>query len=197
MKSAAKAGKYRIELITVPFDAIFAKLEAGDFNAAMATITVTEERQKRFDFSIPYLVENQMLLVRAKDSVHGLEGLRNKKVGADYEPSLSFLRESAGTYGIELVTGFTTTQEALDNLIEGNIDAYMISNANKETAARFLASIGYGDSVKILGEPLKEEAVAVAVQKGDEKTRALLNKGIAAIRDSGELRRLEEKWQRK
>lgn len=57
MEAAAKAGWYNIESDIRDFHSIFSYLEEGEYDAAMATITITDERKQKYDFSIPYLVE--------------------------------------------------------------------------------------------------------------------------------------------
>ena len=118
--------------------------------------------------------------MRADDPVSGLDDLRGKTVGADYEASREFLSEIADDYNLSIHPAFGTTQEALDALIAGNIDGHIINNANPGTASRFLSSMGYGDAVK----------------KGNVAILNLINAGIGAIQESGEMARLEEKWLR-
>ena len=67
---AKSAGlSYRLVPVT-HFKDVFDGLESGRFDLAMCGITITEEREKRVDFSHPYLDSGLRMLVRAESTAN-------------------------------------------------------------------------------------------------------------------------------
>jgi len=58
-------------------------LQAGDVDLVIAALTHTQDREAGADFSLPYFVDGQALLVRAADAtvIGGLAGLEGRPVG--------------------------------------------------------------------------------------------------------------------
>ena len=50
MMAAAEAGGFTVEFKNTAWDGIFAGLAAGEYDAVMSSVTITEERQKTMDF---------------------------------------------------------------------------------------------------------------------------------------------------
>ena len=53
--------------ITTAWDGIFAKLQNGEFDMVVSGVTITEERDKIVDFSDPYIIVQQGVLMRVAD----------------------------------------------------------------------------------------------------------------------------------
>ena len=51
------------------WDGIFPAMQAGEFDVLADGVTITDERKKIVDFSIPYVSVIQMLLVRANETL--------------------------------------------------------------------------------------------------------------------------------
>ena len=63
MNAAAKEGGFAVEFKNTAWDGIFAGLEAGEYDAVMSSVTITDERKKTMDFSDPYINAGQILVV--------------------------------------------------------------------------------------------------------------------------------------
>ena len=53
MKAAAEAGGFTVEFQNTAWDGIWAGLAAGEYDAIMSSVTITEERKKTMDFPFP------------------------------------------------------------------------------------------------------------------------------------------------
>jgi len=83
MNAAATAGGFTIEFKNTAWDGIFAGLDNGKYDAVMSSVTITDERKKTMDFSMPYINAGQILTVRADlNGVTTLADLKGKTVGA-------------------------------------------------------------------------------------------------------------------
>jgi polar amino acid transport system substrate-binding protein len=192
MKAAAKAGGFTVEFRNTAWDGIFAGLAAGEYDAVMSSVTITEERKETMDFSVPYINAGQVLIVpQATSGVTTLSDLKGKAVGAQIGTTGSF--EIEKVEGVELKT-YDEIGLAFEDLANGRIAAVV---ADTPVAADFaLMNPNYKDKFKIVGKPFTEEYYGVAVKKGNKKVLDAINKGLKAVLNTDTYKQIEDKWLR-
>lgn len=192
MKAAAEAGGYEVELINSAWDGIFAGLLNKQYDAICSSVTITEERKKTMDFSIPYFTVRQAVIVPKDSAVKTMDDLKGKRAGSQISTTGTFAVTKAG--GIESVT-FDEVGMAVEDLAIGRIDAVVCDDA---VASNFIMeNEKYKEALKIafvMDTPEAEEHYGVAVNKGDAETLALINKGIEGVKASGKDQELIKKW---
>ncbi|MCD5408586.1 transporter substrate-binding domain-containing protein [Candidatus Bipolaricaulota bacterium] len=67
MRAIAHVAGFQIEIKNIAFDAIIENVRTGRADIGASGFTITAERDRVVDFSIPYFLSNQAVLVR-KDS---------------------------------------------------------------------------------------------------------------------------------
>ncbi|MCD6286019.1 MAG: transporter substrate-binding domain-containing protein, partial [Anaerolineae bacterium] len=82
MNAVAEAAGLEIEFKNVAWDGIFAGLAAGEYDAIISSVTITEERQEKYDFSEPYINAGQIVVVGADSDITGPDALSGSTVGA-------------------------------------------------------------------------------------------------------------------
>ena len=192
MNAAAKAGGFNVEFKNTAWDGIFAGLANGDYDAVMSSVTITEERQKTMDFSLPYINAGQVLVVRKDESgVSSLADLSGKQVGAQIG--------TTGAIAVQKVPSvhLRTYDEiglAVEDLVNGRVDGVVADNP---TAANYvLQNDKYKEKLKIVGKPFTDEYYGVAVKKGNSAPLELINKGLAIVLKDGTVEALQTKWLR-
>lgn len=192
MKAAAKEGGFTVEFKNTAWDGIFAGLAAGKYDAIMSSVTITEERQKTMDFSIPYINAGQVLIVRTDTTgVTVLADLKGKTAGAQIG--------TTGYFEIEKVKGVTPKAYdelglAIEDLTNKRIDGVV---ADTPIAADFaLQNANYKEKLKIVGEPFTDELYGVAVKKGNAKVLDAVNKGLKAVLDKKIDEKIKDTWLR-
>ncbi len=192
MKAAAKEGGFTVEFKNSAWDGIFAGLAAGKYDAIMSSVTITEERKKTMDFSIPYINAGQVLIVRTDTTgVTVLADLKGKIAGAQIG--------TTGYFEIEKVKGVTPKAYdelglAIEDLTNKRIDGVV---ADTPIAADFaLQNANYKDKLKIVGEPFTDELYGVAVKKGNTKVLDAVNKGLKAVLDKKIDEKIKDTWLR-
>jgi polar amino acid transport system substrate-binding protein len=190
LNAAAKAGGFAVEFKNTAWDGIFAGLEAGKYDAVMSSVTITDERKKTMDFSIPYINAGQILVVKSNVSnVSTLADLKGKTVGAQIG--------TTGAFEIDKVKDVKKKEYdeiglAFEDLANGRLDAVV---CDTPVAAQYaLQNDSYKGKLKIVGQPFTEEFYGVAVKKGNAKVLDQINAGLKKVIDSGEAKTLEEKW---
>lgn len=186
---AAEAG-FSLENKELPWSSIFASLADGLCDVVASSVTITPERSKVMDFSLPYMTIRQAVLTLEDDGFSSVTDLGDKILGGQESTTGFFAaRRIAGAQ----VKSFPTLEGAVAELARGDLDAVIcddpvalfFANKDPEFAPRIkVAFLLEGD----------EEHFAFAVRKGDAATLDLLNRGIEAARAKGLEKELREKW---
>jgi len=192
MRAAAKAGGFNVEFKNTAWDGIFAGLANGDYDAVISSVTITDERKKTMDFSIPYINAGQVLIVpKSTTGVTTLQDLKGKAVGAQIGTTGAI--EINKVSGVELRT-YDELGLAIEDLANGRIAGVV---ADTPIAANYaLQNDNYKDRLKIVGEPFTNELYGVAVKKGNTEVLDMVNKGLKAVLDAGKDKELKDKWLR-
>jgi polar amino acid transport system substrate-binding protein len=192
MNAAAKAGGFDVEFRNTAWDGIFAGLEAGEYDAVMSSVTITDERKATMDFSVPYINAGQILVVRKDSSgVTTLKDLAGKSVAAQIGTTGAFAVEKEPS--IKLRT-YDEIGLAFEDLANGRVDAVV---CDTPVAADFaLMNPNFKDKLKIVGKPFTEEYYGVAVKKGNTKVLDVINAGLKKVLNTNTYKQIEDKWLR-
>ena len=190
MKAAAKEAGYQVEFKNVAWDGIFGGLAAGKYDAICSSVTITDERKKSMDFSIPYFKVRQALVVPKSSTAKTLEDMKGKTVGAQIG--------TTGYFAIKKVEGVNAKSYdeiglAMEDLFNGRIDGVVCDDP---VAAQYaLQREEYKAKLKIAAVlDTGDEYYGVAVKKGNTEVLDLLNKGIKAVEEKGIAKELRAKW---
>jgi len=187
MKAIAKEVGLEVEFKNVAWDGIFAGLEAGEYDAIISSVTITDERKQKYDFSDPYFNAGQLIAVRIDNQdIKGPADLKGKVAGAQIG--------TTGAFEIQKIEGaklkeYDTVDLAFMDLMQGRIDAVV---ADSPLVMAFVAK--YPDKLKWVGQPFTEEYYGIVVKKGNKELLDLINKGLKAVKEKGILDELMKKW---
>jgi polar amino acid transport system substrate-binding protein len=189
---AAEEGGFEVEFQNTAWDGIFAGLANGDYDAVISSVTITDERKKTMDFSIPYINAGQVLIVQSSTTgVTEIADLQGESVGAQIGTTGSFEVEKVS--GVELKT-YDELGLAIEDLVNGRIGGVV---ADTPIAADFaLQNPAYEGKLKIVGEPFTDEYYGVAVKKGNSEVLDKINAGLKKVLDAGKDEELKDKWLR-
>lgn len=178
----------KIQFVPVTASNRIMKLNSGEVDMLIATMSTTWQRWQLVDFSTPYFVAGQAIMVKKSNPAIGLKGLKNKKLMVVYgSTGEENLRKNIPD---SEVIGFKTYKEAFQALKEGKAEGIFADD-----------TILYGlaqndDSVKILSARYSEEPYAIAVRKENSKELLeRLNYIIENLQTTKKLEKLEEKWE--
>ena len=195
MNAAAKAGGFTVEFKNTAWDGIFAGLEAGKYDAVMSSVTITDDRKKTMDFSVPYINAGQVVVVKSEvNNVQTLADLKGKTVGAQIGTTGAF--EIDKVKAADKITEKTYDEIGLafEDLANGRIAGIVIDSP---VAANYaLQNPNYKGKLKIVGEPFTQEFYGVAVKKGNAKVLDVINAGLKKVIDTDDYKALQQKWLR-
>lgn len=153
----AIADKLGMELVweQVDFDSIIPGIQAGRYDAGVAGITITPDRQKNCDFSNPYFLANQVIVVNPGSDIQGKADLAGKTIAVQTGTTAE---EYCMDNGYSVLS-FASNNDAQAALTSGKADAWVVDN---EAAARMAAD----QSLTVLDEAMTSEPYAFAFAKG-------------------------------
>lgn len=182
---AAKAG-IELELVNLPFDPMLAGVINCQYDAAIAAITITDERKAEMAFSDPYINAGQIVVVETTNTtINGKDDLKGLTLGAQLGTTGEI--EAQKIDGVNYKP-YDTYDLAFLDLANGQIDAVI---ADYPTALGF---IGKNPQLKYVGEVFTDESYGIAVCKNKADVVTILNTALAQVKADGTIAALELKW---
>lgn len=178
----------KLELVPVTASNRIMKLNSGEVDMLIATMSITSRRQQILDFSTPYHVAGQAILVKNTSKATNLRDFVGKKLIIVFgSTSENNLRTNVPEID---VLGFKNYQDAFNALKSGKADGIVAD----DTILYNLAS--KDKSVKILPKRYSQEPYAIALRKENESARLLKNLDytIENLQSSGKLNKMSAKW---
>ncbi|AZG44973.1 ABC transporter permease subunit [Gordonia insulae] len=176
----------RAEFVETPWDSIFAALGADRFDVVANQVTITPERQARYDLSAPYSVGEGVIVTRADDtSIRSLDDLSGKVTAQSATSNWAQVARDAGAR-VEAVEGFT---QAITLLNQGRVQA----TVNDSIAVyAYLAETG-DTSVRIAAKTGDTSEQAFAARK-DSRIVGELNRALDELKADGTLTRISQRY---
>jgi polar amino acid transport system substrate-binding protein len=189
LNAVAKEAGFTVVFKNTAWDGIFAGVESGQYDAIISSVTITPERQKKYDFSLPYIDAGQILIVPKAEKATKLADLKGKKVGAQIGTTGAF--EIKKAKDLELKT-YDEVGLAFEDMAAGRIGGVV---CDEPTAIIYaLQKAEYKDKFKIVGKAFTKEAYGIVVKKGNKELVDLLNKGIKGVKAKKIDVQLKKKW---
>jgi lysine-arginine-ornithine-binding protein len=178
------------------WDGIIPGLLAKKYDAIVASMSITEERKEKVDFTNKYY-NTPAMFVRKKGS--GIEinaaSLSGKAVGVQRATiHENFLRDNYGE--VVTIKAYATQDEANLDFLAGRVDLLL---ADSVALMESLVDTDDGKDSEFVGPEFTDprwfgDGVGIAVRKGARDLRDTLNAGIAKIRADGTYNKINAKY---
>jgi ABC-type amino acid transport substrate-binding protein len=176
----------KAEFQDTSFETIFRDVAQGKFEAVVSAATITEEREKAVDFSNPYYLSEQAVLVKEGSDVKSLEDLEGKTVAAQQGTTgLELAKEKLG--GSE-IRPFPEGPDAVNALKAGTVEGVIIDAPVAQNAVEKSGGVEIAEKVPT------EEEYGIAVAQGETELLDEINKGLEEVLDDGTYKKIYEKW---
>lgn len=182
-------------LVEQDWDGMIPALMAKKYDAIVASMSITEEREKKVDFSDKYY-NTPAKFVAAKDADFEAtpEGLKGKAVGVQRGTIHQCYMEKAFP-DVDLKL-YGTQEEVFLDLASGRIDAQISDSI--QALEGFLGKPEGKDYAFLGGDQYDKEChgegAGIAVRKGEEDLRQDLNAAIQAIRKDGTYEKINAEY---
>lgn len=175
------------EIVEVTADARVPSLETGKVDAVIGNFTRTLERAQKVDFTDPYVVAGERLLVKKGSGIRTVADLSGQKVavtkGSTNAELMARLNPAAE------VVFFETSADALVAVKNGQCATFLEdSNFQQYQAAM-------DDTLEVVGGSLISlEYNAIGLKKGDQQWMNYLNLFVFNINTNGRNAEIYKKW---
>ena len=167
------------------FDSVIAAVQTGKADIAMAGLTITEDRKKNIDFSIPYTEAAQVIVVKNDSPVTSPDDLSGKTIGVQIGTTGDIYAEDIEGATIERYSKYF---EAINALLQDKIDAVIV---DREPAKVFVSDSG---ELKMIDEEFTLEEYAIGVSKENKELLDQINASLKKFQDSGDIDKIINKY---
>lgn len=177
-----------IQFYKYDFNPMFSALLSNKIDIAASALTITEERLRTMDFTVPYYTANQVLiskkdaeikLDKLEDAVKYTIGTLNNTTGHIYLDEHLIDRDLMPKQNMKL---FPTNIDAINELLAGKVDLVVIDDS---------AAMGYAKQipVKVVFTIETKEHYGLAMQKG-KVLNEKINKALQQMIEDGEVQEI-------
>ncbi|KAA0890275.1 glutamine ABC transporter substrate-binding protein GlnH [Pusillimonas sp. ANT_WB101] len=184
----AKEAGLKYKLQPMDFNGIIPGLQTGNIDAALAGITIRDDRKKVIDFSDPYYESGLAILVNnATNDIKTAKDLEGKTVAVKIgTATVDYLKENVPQAKLKL---FPNIDNAFLELATNRVDAVVHDTPN----VQYYANTGGKGRVKVVGALKSGDYYGIAFPKGSDLVPTV-NKALKALHDNGKYDELYTKW---
>ena len=169
------------EWVVNEWDSIIPNLTSGNYDAIIAGMSITDERDEVIDFTQAYTPPDPSTYAAVSADVDLMGGVIAAQTGTI---QAGYVAESGAT-----LVEFASPDETIAAVINGEVDAVLADQS-------FIAtSIAANGDIMVVGDPVSlGGGVGLGVRESDGELRAKFDAAIASMKEDGTLSALIAKW---
>lgn len=172
------------------------ELQNGTIDAIWNGYSATDERREKVAFTIPYMQNTQILVVKKTSGIHSVEDMTGKVLGAqngssgmlDFEEHPEVLKNRVKGGDADQ---YQSVNEAIIDLKNDRIDALLI---DRVYADYYVTTEGIADEYDTIPSGFESESFAVGVRPADKKLLEALNQAFKELYQEGIFQQISQKW---
>ena len=172
------------------------ELQNGTIDAIWNGYSATDERREKVAFTIPYMQNTQILVVKKTSGIHSVKDMTGKVLGAqngssgmlDFEEHPEVLKNRVKGGDADQ---YQSVNEAIIDLKNDRIDALLI---DRVYADYYLTTEGIADEYDTIPSGFESESFAVGVRPADKKLLEALNQAFKELYQEGIFQQISQKW---
>ena len=189
------AKRMGVELVLQPisWDAKELELSTGNIDCIWSGLTITPERKEQMTFTMPYVANEQIMVVMADSGIASAADVAGKVLGTQ-AASASVDALDANPAVKDSLAEITLSDDfvaALMDLRLGGIDVLLIDST---VGNYYIAQQADPESFLVLPEVLQAEEYGIAVRKGEQTLADAINAQLIAIQEDGTLDTIRAAW---
>lgn len=178
----------RLEWVVVAWDEMIPTVQRGEADAVWCGQGIIASRQEQVDFTRPYAVFNESVLVRAGDPARSPDDLAGYKVAAIEASANMVLAE---TFPDAALMPFGPTEDVFGDMIQAVRDGSVDAMVDDDVVT---VPLGDEEDFDIAFTAETRNLWGVGVAKDDEDTLRRLNDALAEVIADGRLQTIWETW---
>ncbi|WNS76363.1 basic amino acid ABC transporter substrate-binding protein [Bacillus sp. DTU_2020_1000418_1_SI_GHA_SEK_038] len=192
MSAVAKEAGYEYEMVHVGWDPLFVEVKDKLSDMGICAITINDVRSETYDFSAPYYLSTNEILVPEGSDIKSAADLKNDKV-------VAVLGGTTGEAAVEKILGvnnknikkFDNNNLAILELTSGGADAVVADNA----VVQAYAQNNPNDKLNVISdkEGFENEFYGLMFPKGSE-LKAEFDVAVTEVLKNGTYTEIYKKW---
>ena len=195
-KYVSKKLGIQVHFQPIDWDMKETELQNGTIDAIWNGYSATDERREKVAFTIPYMQNTQILVVKKTSGIHSVEDMTGKVLGAqngssgmlDFEEHPEVLKNRVKGGDADQ---YQSVNEAIIDLKNDRIDALLI---DRVYADYYLTTEGIADEYDTIPSGFESESFAVGVRPADKKLLEALNQAFKELYQEGIFQQISQKW---
>ncbi len=187
--------KVECTFVTQDWDGMIPALQNGNFDALIASMSITPEREEQIAFTNKYYQTPPAIAVPTDSEITEAtdEALTGKAIGA--QVSTTHARAAAALFPDADIRQYPTAEEYKLDIENGRLDAVM----DDVVVLTEWVKSDAGQCCKILStlpaDPkIYGKGVGVGLRKGDDKLKKMFDDAIVAIREDGTYKKIQDQY---
>lgn len=183
-----------VEFRDYAFQGLLSAIQLGEIDAAIAAITVTDERASQVAFSVPYYFGRGAAVVRTDSGISGMTSAADfagKRVGVElatvYESWAEENLVAAGIIPDSALFTYEKADHAIRDLLEQRLDVVLLDD-------QVAQSLATDPQLSVAGEGPVAQQYAIAVQLGTDCWVGRINDALVVLERDGVIDDLAQEY---
>lgn len=190
--------RVQCQFVTQEWRDIIPGLLARNYDAIIASMSITEERKKQVLFTKKYYSTVSSFVAAADTDITDTspQMMLNYTIGAQQGTThAAYLQSVYQSQGVKVLL-YATQDEANLDLSQGNIDAVL---GDKVSMLEWIEKSPEGNCCRFVGQDINDpryygEGIGIAVRPSDEDLRDMFNSALANIIKNGTYKKINDKY---
>lgn len=190
VQAAAEKAGYAVKIEHVGWESLFNEIENNKADFAVSAITINAERKQTYDYSVPYFLSTNKILVQKDSEIKNGEDLKGKVVAVQ--------NGTTGEAIVEMILGknstdilkFENNNQAIQEMLSGRADAVVADN----TVLEEYVKNNPNRTVKIITDKCFEKEYYGLLFPNGSELRSEIDKAINDIFANGTYTKIYKEW---
>lgn len=191
INAVAEEAGYKIDIANTGWDPLFIELEKKIADLGISSITITDERLETYDFSVPYFLSTNKILIPKDSDIKSAEDLKDKTVAVQSATTGQEAAEDLLGKNSSQIKKFENNNLAILELKSGGADAVIADN----TVIEEYVKNNPNDNFIVIEDTgaFEQEFYGLMFPK-ESKLKAEFDKAINEVLDNGTYADIYEEW---
>ena len=178
--------EYIHELSKINKDPRIDAITEGNADVSIRCCSITPERSKVVNFSIPYFIDGVNGIVSKESNIKSAKDLEGKVIFTpDFTTAFTWLKKNVKNYKLYIPQEEKYYNDPSLLLTEGKIDCYLLDKSHGQNL------IKQNNKIRLINDKLfTKDPWGIAVHKDKISLLEKINKTLKKMKDSGELQRI-------
>lgn len=191
LNAAAKEAGYELKFDNVGWDPIFVEIESKRADLAVSSITINDDRKQSYDFSLPYFLSTNKIMVREDSDIKSAEDLKGKVVAVQNGTTGQEAMDQLLGKNSKDIKKFDNNNLAIMEMLSGGAEAVVADNGVVEVYAKNNPN----EKLKVIedSDSFDAEFYGILFPKGTE-LKADFDKAIKKVFENGTYDKIYQEW---